>query len=1122
MKIKNWLPLLVFILGLGFIYGQYYQQLAQRDNMVQKGAQEQLALGAARFETGLKALNQSLHINVRLAENTQSALDAEGLFKELKANGLAVEQVLWVERWEEADRAKQLKELTKINKDFALRLSPEQLKNREFYLPVTGSYPNISEQGRDLALLEPLVALLERVQLEGQPKLYDKDFKDAFGAGLWMAVPQSQKKHWFLIKLDAKELSKTLSQGHPEGMGYRLGLKGDRLWTAQSALGQGHLVELGLETPLLGQQVSLLFTAYQQPVPTLGNEVDIALLIFGFLWTLGAAFSIRYFADGLEKALAQSEARKRRLEFYQTGLEKVQAKAGIENALRAALSAISTYANWPLAHTALPDESGHKVETAFWHQTEPGSFSSFIEAAESKNFQSGEGLVDRVLANEKLVWIEDISADASFSRTKIHYDFGVKTAVGFPVFSGGEIVTVLEFFSADQQAWDQERIDAIAPLITQLGAALEGHWADSRQETLRARLGALISQLDQPLLLFDQNGQMIEGNPAAEQFFGYKTKELRGRPLTLLIADQDQLKEQLVQIIIGEPRWPQTKAIKARRKDGRAESANVLFGRLESGPAGLYFARFSLDQAPMEARPTVAQTISKGYEEQERSARQNRLGTDYFSSLGQSLKLPATALVNLARNLAQETGAPEQAQILNTLVKTSQSLEKTLSRAIELARAESGRLVLRQQPFDLRKLVERVLEAYFHKATTKGLELVSYIGTEVPVALIGDPDRLFRLLSILVENAVDYTSRGEVVLELSAISQSVEIVELSFKVRDSGLGLSEAKQTELANQLSGLIKGGKEGAQHALGVRLAGALAGLMGGGLRFSGIEGQGSSFGFSARLGRQPEPRETGMRAVRNLSGVRVLLIEPNLSLGQVLQKYLLYWGAQPSLCASLAEAQKLVGGRRNPTDLIILDQSFGHDRLDQLRELRKTLPGLPVILTSNLDGSMVIPENEDLEPIARLNKPIKSLELYPLMLRLLGRNDEAAGAREPKAKVLLVEDKKEEVQLLVQALKAASWQVTLAQSAKEAMEARANNEFRLTLVDLSLPGTDGLELITMLRRWEEENLGYLLPLIALADRGEGGRKQAAYQAGADLALSKPVDPLYLIELLKSYFYL
>ena len=186
---------------------------------------------------------------------------------------------------------------------------------------------------------------------------------------------------------------------------------------------------------------------------------------------------INSFIDITERK--KTEADLRRKNSFVSLLQRIAVTANesstIEQAMQICLDEICTLMNWPVGHVYMPsdDETGVMIPTGIWHLDNPEKFLSFREATDKSTFKYGEGLPGRIMTSRKPAWIVNVNHDSNFTRGKLVENLGVKAAFGFPVLLGTEVVAVLEFFTKTEAEPDNEVLEVMANIGTQLGRVIE-------------------------------------------------------------------------------------------------------------------------------------------------------------------------------------------------------------------------------------------------------------------------------------------------------------------------------------------------------------------------------------------------------------------------------------------------------------------------------------------------------------------------------------------------------------------------------------------------------------------------------------------------------------------------
>ena len=328
---------------------------------------------------------------------------------------------------------------------------------------------------------------------------------------------------------------------------------------------------------------------------------------------------------------------------------------------------------------------------------------------------------------------------------------------------------------------------------------------------------------------------------------------------------------------------------------------------------------------------------------------------------------------------------------------------------LDFSKIEAGRLDLNPAEFDLRETLGDTLRTLGLRAHQKGLELAGRIAPDVPDRLVGDAPRLRQVLVNLVGNAIKFTERGEVVVQVEKQSEEAGAVVLGFLVADTGIGIPRDKQ-ELIFEAFAQADGSttREYGGTGLGLSISAQLVGLMGGRIAVESEPGRGSRFRFSVRFGKAPARARAADRLPAQLRGLRVLVVDDNATNRRILEEVLTQWRMRPTAVASARAAleamEAAAAGGAGPIPLVLLDASMPEmDGFDLAAKIQQSprLAGASIMMLSSGARPGDRARCFELGISAYLTKPVKQSDLMDTIVGVLasrrgGTEAAAAGGR------------------------------------------------------------------------------------------------------------------------------
>jgi CheY-like chemotaxis protein/HPt (histidine-containing phosphotransfer) domain-containing protein len=493
------------------------------------------------------------------------------------------------------------------------------------------------------------------------------------------------------------------------------------------------------------------------------------------------------------------------------------------------------------------------------------------------------------------------------------------------------------------------------------------------------------------------------------------------------------------------------------------------------------------------------------------------------------------AVIGMAELLLDTPLGLEQREYVVTLKDAAESLLGLINDVLDFSKIEAGRLDLNPTEFDLREALGNTLRTLGLRAHQKGLELAGRIAPDVPDCLVGDAPRLRQVLVNLVGNAIKFTERGEVVVQVEKEAEVGREVVLGFVVADTGIGIPRDKR-ELIFEAFAQADGSttREYGGTGLGLSIAAQLVDLMGGRIGVESEPGRGSRFRFSARFEKAPERARVSDRLPAQLRGLRVLVVDDNATNRRILEEVLTQWRMQPTAVAGARAALEAMAAAQRagrPYPLILLDASMpGMDGFELAERIQKSprLARASIMMLSSGARPGDRARCFELGISAYLTKPVKQSDLMDTIMGVLGsrlsktrKRPGAVAEHPPKAarsrRVLVAEDNAVNQQVAVGMLERAGHQATVAANGREVLAHLERGAFDVVLMDVQMPEMDGLEATAAIRERERATGGHL-PIVALTAHAMKGDAERCLEAGMDAYLAKPLQPRELAAAIES----
>lgn len=463
-----------------------------------------------------------------------------------------------------------------------------------------------------------------------------------------------------------------------------------------------------------------------------------------------------------------------------------------------------------------------------------------------------------------------------------------------------------------------------------------------------------------------------------------------------------------------------------------------------------------------------------------------------LSVISHEIRTPMNGVIGTTLLLADTSLSNEQTEYLTTIRNCSEELLTTVNNLLvndmlDYSKLQEEGKTLEYKDFNLRDCIEEVLEMFAAKTTNQGVDLIYDMEENVPAQIIGDYQRMRQVFINLMENAVKFTYKGEIVIKVSysLFDAAGNAPQLHFVIQDTGIGI---EKDELKRLLKGIPGKEKRSDSDGLGLVICKKLVELMGGTLEATSEMGKGSSFKFAIPLTpslKSPYAQQLNMSL---LEGKRVLIADHNSTSRSVLMKQMKAWKLLPLAAASQEEAidtlSKITG-----IDLIISDTDIDSG---QTKTIRINKPVRRSVLLDQVIDAFT-PKNT---AGSTENMPGLFAENYPLQ-------------------ILIAEDNPVNQKIATKILNKLGYQPSVAANGKEALEMAGDHQYDIILMDVQMPEMDGLEATRMLRTCLE-----VQPvIIALTANAMQGDRDECIQAGMDDYMSKPIELKELLRQLEKW---
>jgi PAS domain S-box-containing protein len=877
--------------------------------------------------------------------------------------------------------------------------------------------------------------------------------------------------------------------------------------------------------------------------------------------------------DSLSAAMLQStsKARESAREEAQTGLHLQRQYAlmqmlrnlasmanngeSMERALQSSLREVGSYLDWPLGRLLLvtrlhgqadrsePGSAARSESRSHWYAPDPARFSRFIDAADDGVLDAGgTGLIGRARQSNLTHWISDLARLEDWCHRDAAIACGLRTGFVIPVAVSTDIMAFVEFFSDHRIEAGDELLELIEAISVELWRTANRYQSEAvlRATGTRARrLASIAEAMDGAIAVTGLNGRIEWINAGMTRLIGHTATQSIGRDVPTLLFGNDS-----------------ESAAECRRElqAGSRTRGLVLPARSEAGEARWYEMEiqampdrgdgaggcFVLVRDITQERNT--QLALSAALEDARQASQSK--SQFLANMSHEIRTPMNGVLGMAELLLGTELDDRQRRFIESLYRSGEALLDIINDILDFSKIEAGKLELECIDFDLRSLIEDLIELLAPRAHQKRIELAYKLSPGLPVTVRGDPTRLRQVLINIIGNAIKFTERGEVVLTIEplagdpypagAAQQPATLVR--FMIRDTGIGMRPEAVERLfsvfmqADQSSSRRYGGT-----GLGLAICRQLTELMGGNITANSHIGEGSVFqvelplphGDSAAVAVRPVPAES-------IAGKRVLIAEDNPTNRRILHEQLRALDMDCALSENGRQALQMLriaARSASPFDVAVVDMKMpimdGMALSEQVRA-DPALAGLRIVMLTSITGRDEARRAQAIGVDAYLSKPVRQQELVATLSMVLGSAPAALVPHQASSRltglagrrILVVEDNPVNQEVVTAMLAAFGCESRLAEDGLVALGLLEREDFDVVLMDCQMPTMDGFEAMRRLRdpayRQHDLTRARRTPVIALTANALSGDADRCRLGGFSDYLAKPFRQQDLGEIL------
>ncbi|MCP4544545.1 MAG: response regulator [Chloroflexi bacterium] len=764
-----------------------------------------------------------------------------------------------------------------------------------------------------------------------------------------------------------------------------------------------------------------------------------------------------------------------------------------------------------------------------------------------------DGLTFTVAHSGERVILQDIGNDPFWKNQ------GREGAIiGLPLRVGDRVVGVMNTVFDQAQSFADAELVALGLLADQAAIAIqnaslyrriEEHSQTLEEQVLartrdlqeeKSKLDVILQNMADGLVVTDLDGRIVLTNPVFDTIVAQPAPTAERTLDELLPDEQLEMAVGSAMTHVGQVFGAD---VQARSRVYRASACAL---QREGDVSGVVTVLRDVTERK-QAEEALHQAKDAAEEAQYAAEIASRAKSAFLATMSHEIRTPMNGVIGMTSLLLDTNLTSEQYEFTETIRNSGDTLLTIINDILDFSKIEAGRMELENQPLDLRDCVESALDLLAPEATQKGLELAYLMDSQVPSAIVGDVTRLRQILINLLNNALKFTAKGEVIV-LVGMDDGL----LRFSVIDTGIGIPPDRRDRLFKSFSQVDSSTtRKYGGTGLGLAISKRLSELMGGTMWVEsplpvppdarrGIQGgPGSIFHFTIQAKAAPAPARAYLHEIQpDLRGRRVLIVDDNATNRRILTLHTQAWGMSPTETDSPVQALEWIKrdlemmddeqSFADIFDLVLLDYQMPEmdgimlaAEIRRLEEITVSESKIPLVLVSSVRKQEI--EGELVDFWAFLFKPLKTSQLYNVLVNIFGEQVQSSQQRDKTEqtqfdaemakrqplRILLAEDNAVNQKLALRMLERMGYRADVAGNGLEAIDALQRQPYDVVLMDVQMPEMDGLEATRRIRHLSSKELsvGEQPRIIAMTASVMQEDRDACQMAGMDDYVSKPV---------------